>query len=76
MDSSWSLMFQSLKVIKKYILTLNFLNKNSKQLQNKSIYKANINLQSQAIHVDTKNSKNNLHILEGGASGDIEQVIV
>ena len=55
---------------------MNFLNKNSKQLQNKSIYKANINLQSQAIHVDTKNSKNNLHILEGGASGDIEQVIV
>ena len=39
-----------------------------------------VNLQSQAIYDDQKNSNRSLHILEDGASGvqvgDIEQVIV
>ena len=42
--------------------------------------KKHINLQSQAVYDDKKNSKKNLHILENGASGvqvgDIEQMTV
>ena len=43
-------------------------------------WKKHIDLQSQAIYDDKKNSKDSLHILEDGASGvrvgDIKQTIV